>query len=96
MEKIINTTSKDKPDVIYHENIILNNRKNLHIDGVVEIISTSENSLYMKLKDTFLSVSGENIHITKLDVSTGIIEADGKFLNFKYGKTGNILKRIFK
>lgn len=96
MEKIVNTLTKEKKKITYNENIILTNRKNLHIDGIVEIISTSENGLCMKLKDTILNILGENIHITKLDVTTGILEADGNFLNIKYGKSANIFKRLFK
>jgi hypothetical protein len=97
MEKIINTQSKDKKENHYSENIILNNRTHLHIDGIIEIISTSETGLLMKLKDTSLTVSGTDIHISKLDIDSGVLEADGNFLNFKYGnKSGNIFKRIFK
>ena len=96
MEKIANTLNKDKKDVNLNESITLNNRKDLKIEGIVEIISTAENGLCMKLKDTNLTITGENIHITKLDIATGILEASGNFFLIKYGKTGNILKRIFK
>jgi sporulation protein YabP len=96
MEKTINTLSKDKKEITYNENITLANRRSLHIDGIIEIISTSENNLNMKMKDTFLNIIGENIHITKLDISTGILEAEGNFINIKYGKNSNILKRFFK
>lgn len=97
MEKIINiSTTKEKKETHYNENITLTNRTNLHIDGITEIISTAENGLCMKINDTILSIVGENIHITKLDISTGILEADGNFNNIKYGKNSNIFKRIFK
>ena len=96
MEKTIYTLSKDKKDVLINENLTLNNRKNLHIDGIQEVVATSENNLSLKLKDMFLNITGENIHITKLDISTGILEADGEFTNIKYGKSSNILKRLFK
>lgn len=96
MEKTINSMSKENKDIISNESLILNNRKQLHIDGIIEIISTSENSLCMKLKNTILNINGENIHITKLDITTGILEADGNFTNIKYGNPSNIFKRIFK
>lgn len=96
MEKTINILSKEKKETVYNENISLTNRKNIHIDGIIEIISTAENNLNVKLKDTFLHIAGDNIHITKLDVATGILEAEGDFLNIKYSKTANIFKRLFK
>lgn len=92
MEKTINTLKENN----YNEKIILNNRKTIHIEGIVEIVSTSDKLLTMKLKDTTLSIDGENIHITILDINAGILEADGNFNNIKYGKSNNILKRIFK
>jgi len=95
MEKTINILKENK-EKNYNEKICLDNRKCLHIDGIIEIISTSEASLIMKLKDTMLSISGANIHITRLDVSTGILEAEGDFYSIKYGKNSNIFKRIFK
>lgn len=95
MEKTFNIEKKDN-NQHYNENITLTNRKELHLNGIIEIISTSDNSLYLKLKDTHLCISGENIHICKLDVNAGTLEAEGNFLSFKYGKTGNIFKRVFK
>jgi len=78
-----------------NENLSLNNRKNLILEGIVEIISSNDNNIYVKLKDTTLFVTGSNIHITKLDVSLGTLHAEGVFDSFKYGKT-NFIKRIFK
>lgn len=92
MEKTINT---DKPTT--QELLILSNRRNLKLEGIVEIISTSDTTIVLKLKDTTLNILGENINITKLDVSSGTLEAEGKFNNIKYGvKNGNFLKRLFK
>lgn len=92
MEK---TISNDKSTE--NELLILSNRKSLRLEGIVEIISTSDTALTLKLKDTTLCILGENINITKLDITTGILEANGKFVSIKYGvKSGNIFKRLFK
>lgn len=92
MEK---TISNEKN--IDNELIILTNRKNLKLEGIVEIISTSETSLILKLKDTTLAILGENIIISKIDITTGILEANGKFNDIKYGiKSSNFFKRLFK
>lgn len=92
MEK---TISNEKN--IDNELVILTNRKNIKLEGIVEIISTSETSIILKLKDTTLAILGENINISKLDISTGTLEANGKFNDIKYGiKSGNFFKRLFK
>lgn len=94
MEKI--TSLENKNSNIVSENLSLNNRKHLKLDGINEIIATSENYLNLRLKDTTLYICGENINILKLDVDQGILEAEGKFNSFKYGANKNIFKRIFK
>lgn len=91
MEKIVN-----QEKTTFSESLSLINRKNLKLEGIVEILSTSETILMLKLKDTTLCISGENISIQKIDVNTGILEAEGKFTSIKYGKSGNFFKRIFK
>ena len=92
MEK---TTIKQLENNITNENISLINRKNLKMTGILEIISSSENGIYLKVKDNNLTILGNNIHITKLDIENKILEAEGVFESFKYGKS-NIFKRIFK
>ena len=79
-----------------NETLSLINRKNLKIEGIVEIISSSDNLLYIKVKDTNLTICGQNMHITRLDVNTGILEVDGIITLIKYGKSDNFFKRIFK
>lgn len=93
MEKITNQENKSNN---IQENLILNNRKNLKLEGIVEVLATSDSILNLKLKDTNLVISGENINILKLDVNLGILEAEGKFDAFKFGKSANLFKRIFK
>lgn len=90
MEKV--TSEATKPN----ETLILTNRKSLKLEGIVEINSSSETQLSVKMKDTTLNILGSNMHITKLDVETGILEIDGLINQLKYGKNENLLKRIFK
>lgn len=92
MEKIVNQEKNN----VSNESLLLTNRKNLKLEGVLEVLSSSDNFLMLKMKDTVLSINGENINILKLDVTLGSLEAEGKFNCFKYGKSGNIFKRLFK
>lgn len=91
MEKTINN---HEPTI--NEFLSLENRKKLHISNIEEVISSSDNHLEIKLKDTRLSIGGTNINITKLDTETKILEADGNFSKIIYGKETNVFKRIFK
>jgi hypothetical protein len=78
------------------ENLTLSERTSLNIEGIVEIIASNENNIALKLKDTILNINGSNINIVKLDINAGILQANGNFECIKYGKTGNIFKRLFK
>ena len=93
MEKTVN---QDKQNTNLSESLILSNRKNLKLEGVIEVLSTSDSNLYLKMKDTSLQITGENINILKLDVNTSSLEAEGKFICIKYGSSKNLFKRIFK
>lgn len=91
MEK---NTSIEKNKI--NESLTLTNRKTLKLDGIVEINSSSETLLSIKLKDTTLTITGQNLHITRLDISLGILEVEGLVDSIKYGKQANIFKRLFK
>ena len=79
-----------------NEKITLINRNQFTIEGVKEIISSGENEVFIKVQDNNMALIGNNIHIEKLDITNQILECSGQFECIKYGKGGNILKRIFK
>jgi len=93
MEKTIN---KEKSPIILDESLSLSNRKMLKLEGIVEVIATSDTNINLKLKDTSLTICGSEISITRLDVELGILEANGNFESFKYGKSGGFFKKLFK
>ena len=78
------------------ENLTLTNRKTLKLEGIIEINSSNETLLSIKLKDTTLTITGQNMHISRLDVNTGMLDIEGNIDCIKYGKSGNIIKRLFK
>jgi hypothetical protein len=87
-------TSFEKTKI--NENLTLSNRKYLRMDGIIDIISSSDTILHIKLKDTNITIIGKDIQIKKLDIQTGQLEMEGLVECIKYGKSGNIFKRIFK
>jgi len=90
------TTKQDKPEIFINESLSLSNRKQLKLDGIVEIIASSDTSISLKLKNTPLTITGNNINITRLDIEQGTLEANGNFESIKYGKPNGLLKRLFK
>lgn len=78
------------------EFLTLDNRKNLTLSGVAEVISSSDKELIVRIGDSRLSISGNNINISKLDTESGDFEAIGEFNEFIYGKKLGFFKRIFK
>jgi hypothetical protein len=83
-------------NTILNEKITLINRNHFAIEGVKEVISSNENGIYLKVQDNHMTLIGNNIHIEKLDIPNQILECTGQFECVKYGKCGNIFKRIFK
>lgn len=79
--------------------IVLDNRKKLTVTGVEKALSSNENCIILQTSGNKLFISGHNLHIEKLDVEAGVVEAEGDFDSFKYGNItnkGNVFKRIFK
>lgn len=78
--------------------LTLTNRKKLSLTGVSEIISSNDQNIYLKINSSKMVISGRNINITKLDVTNGLLEAEGMFDCMKYDKSGStsLFKRIFK
>lgn len=90
MEKTLNENNKN------NESLSLINRKSLRLEGITEVISTSDTSLTIKLKDTNLTICGQELNIIKLDINSGILEVVGTVSLIKYGKAEKFFKRIFK
>jgi sporulation protein YabP len=90
MEKTTQNSNK------IEESLTLDNRKSIKLSGIIEVTNSSENTICAKLKETTVTIIGTNIHITKLDINCGILEANGEFNSIKYGKSANIFRKIFK
>lgn len=73
--------------------------KHLTISGVNKVISATPSALCVQTDVGQLLIGGQNIAVEKLDVASGVIEAEGEFVQFKYSQPkekGGIVKRIFK
>lgn len=96
MENITNIINDKK---FSSNKIILDNRKKVTITGVEKALSSNDECIILQVSGTKLFVTGHNLHINKLDVEAGEVQAEGDFDSFKFGDVkakGNFLKRIFK
>jgi len=79
--------------------LMLDNRKLLSLTGVERIVGASENKVVLVVAGDGITILGDGLHVTKLDVEEGVLELEGMVSEIKYsgntGKTG-LLKRIFK
>ncbi len=76
----------------------LTERNNINVSGVVKVLSSNNNTIILKLKDTDLTLCGSNLSIENF--SDGQININGTLDSLKYSKTTKLkegfFKRIFK
>lgn len=81
--------------------VILKNRKNLSITGVLDVDNFDEETVTTYTDQGELTIKGENLHISKINLDTGDITLDGTITaliysdNIKLNKQ-NFLSRLFK
>ena len=99
MEILQNSTKNEQEKVFENSELKLANRQNLTLTGVEKVYETNTNKLQVRIAGTNLLVNGENLSVTRLDVSSGIVEVQGLINEMKFFSNtnkGNFLKRIFK
>lgn len=81
--------------------VILKNRKNLSITGVLDVDNFDEETVTTYTDQGELTIKGENLHISKINLDTGDITLDGTITaliysdNIKLNKQ-NFLSRLFR
>lgn len=94
MENI--TINKNALLDIQNHKITITNRNNILISGMTKMCSSNETSITMMIKNTRLVINGKDLHIEKLDIENGILEAIGTIDSAKYSGSDGFIKRIFK
>lgn len=79
-----------------HE-IVLNNRTNLKISGIIEVISATATVVYAKSSAGGLIITGENLKIQNLNNEEKTLEINGVVNEIKYNqKKKKFLDKLFK
>lgn len=96
MEKIV-VKQNNNESISINSRVILDNRNKFSVTGVTRVVSTNEQNIVAEIGKTKMYITGSNLHISKLDVESGIIEGDGLVDSIRYNKNSqNVLKKMFK
>lgn len=84
-------------------NVIINDRENIKINGVLDVISFDEEMVVAETEMGIMILKGINFHVNKLDLNNGDLAIDGEIHSLlyeeknTYGKpAGGIWGKIFK
>lgn len=83
-------------------NLLLENRKKLTINGVIEVINFNENQILLNTDVGMMVVKGQQLKMNKLDVQNGDVVISGKVDAFVYTsdkskvKKDSIISRLFR
>ena len=79
--------------------LTLNNRKTLNLTGVEKVFEANQTKVQLQVAGSVLSVAGQNLNITKLDVEKGEVQIDGIVDELKFSnqqQKTNFFKKMFK
>lgn len=93
--------NKKNPPVSPEQKLVLNNRKSLTLTGVENVDSFSDTEIVLLTNLDKLTIKGQRLNISRLDVDLGEFSMDGYVNSIVYSKAsprGNkgFFERIFK
>ncbi len=77
----------------------IENREKISITGVKRVDTFDESEVSARLESSGISVYGQGLHISRLDLDNGILIVDGFISGVEYSDTdsrGGFLSRLFK
>jgi sporulation protein YabP len=83
-------------------NLMLENRKKLTINGVIEVINFNESQILLNTELGTMVIRGQELRMNKLDVQNGDVLITGKVDSFVYTndkskvKKDSIVSRLFR
>ena len=80
-------------------NVSIENREKITLTGISRVESFDESEVTARLDSALVSVYGQGLHITRLDLDNGVLTVDGFISGVEYSDTdrkGGILSRLFR
>lgn len=82
------------------QNILIEDRRHLNLSGVEQVDSFNDNTIVLSTVKGRLSIKGENLNVSKLNLDEGKVEIDGLVNSLSYlskeGEPKNFIGKIFK
>lgn len=92
--------AEEKRILKMQHNIIMENRKNLTVTGVMDIDSFDESTVVVFTEQGELTIKGENLHINKIDVDSGDLMMEGDVDSLAYSdnqpQKGGLFAKLFR
>ena len=88
--------NKPIPTTNKHTILEIKNQKQIRLDGVNEVKRTNDTEIVLKLDNKPLTIKGNNLNVTKIDLEDGLFMAEGIILSVNYEIKQNLLKKLFK
>ena len=81
--------------------LVMLNRESIEITGVTDIVSFDADEVYLETVQGMLAIQGENMHVSRLALDSGVVMASGKVVSVTYSdkkavNAGSIISRLFK
>ena len=93
----------DEKQLVYNHKLLMNNRKNLNLTGVLDVISFDLKEVLLETSEGMLTIKGNDLHINRLSVEKGEVDVEGHVDALLYSDVmspkavgENLLNRIFK
>ena len=65
-------------------NLVLENKQKLTASGIIDVDTFDEGKIVLFIQDDTLIIEGEDLHIQKLDVTSGELTIDGEIYGVTY------------
>lgn len=65
-------------------NIVLENKQKMSVTGVEDVDTFDEGKIVLYIKDDTLIIEGDDLHIQKLDVTSGELVIEGEIYGITY------------
>ena len=73
--------------------ISLNNRRNLSIGGVVDVLSFDVKEVMLETEMGMLMIKGSDLHIERLTLDKGEVDVEGKIDSLTYSEQDSFVKK---
>ena len=89
--------NESKPSIPH--NVSLRDRTQMQISGVTEVVSFDESGVVLRTSRGMMTIDGEGLHVSALDIDRGEIMLDGTVNGLRYYGDGSersgFLARLF-